>query len=229
MRYWRQSALLALIILLTACVSYTGFAPVRDINTQRIGHSLYYTVQPGETLYAVAWRYELDYQYLAELNGLKQPFAIHPGQKLRLSGLPPKSISHEKSVVAVEQKQQPYQAVHHFLWPVKGKVVGQFSRLNKGIDIAGYYNEPITATAAGEVVYAGNGLRGYGNLLIIKHNRLFLTAYAHNSQLLVKVGDKVMAGQKIARMGMSNAGKTLLHFEIRKQGKSVNPFLYLKT
>ncbi len=120
--------------------------------------------------------------------------------------------------------------VDKWLWPTKGRVVKNFSagdQGNKGIDIAGQRGQSITSTAAGTVVYSGNALRGYGNLIIVKHNEHYLSAYAHNDQLLVKEGQSVKAGQKIATMGSSGTNSVRLHFEIRYQGKSVNPKRYL--
>ncbi|MCW5588450.1 MAG: peptidoglycan DD-metalloendopeptidase family protein [Legionellales bacterium] len=112
-------------------------------------------------------------------------------------------------------------------WPARGKVIQTYSAENKGINIAGKYGEPVMTTAAGVVVYAGSGLRGYGKLLIIKHNDNFLSAYAHNSELLVKEGDTIKRNQIIARMGKNNAGQVLLHFEIRNNGKPVDPLQFL--
>jgi len=113
-------------------------------------------------------------------------------------------------------------------WPAKGKVTGEFSETNKGIDIAGKVGEPILAASDGKVVYAGNSLRGYGNLVIVKHDNTYLTAYAHNSKLLVKEGDAVRKGQKIAEMGDTDATSAKLHFELRVNGKPVNPTPYLQ-
>ena len=113
-------------------------------------------------------------------------------------------------------------------WPVKGKVTGEFSETNKGIDIAGKVGEPVLAASDGKVVYAGNSLRGYGNLVIVKHDNTYLTAYAHNSKLLVKEGDTVRKGQKIAEMGDTDATSAKLHFELRVNGKPVNPIPYLQ-
>ncbi|MGI4811750.1 MAG: peptidoglycan DD-metalloendopeptidase family protein [Janthinobacterium lividum] len=114
------------------------------------------------------------------------------------------------------------------LRPASGAVLrGYDGQRSKGIDIAGNAGDPVVAAAAGTVVYAGNGLRGYGNLLIIKHQGGFLTAYAHNRQLAVKEGDSVRAGQQIAEMGDTQAERVMLHFELRYQGKPVNPTAYL--
>ena len=113
-------------------------------------------------------------------------------------------------------------------WPAKGKVTGEFSETNKGIDIAGKVGEPVLAASDGKVVYAGNSLRGYGNLVIVKHDNTYLTAYAHNSKLLVKEGDAVRKGQKIAEMGDTDTTAAKLHFELRVNGKPVNPTPYLQ-
>jgi len=113
-------------------------------------------------------------------------------------------------------------------WPAKGKVTQDFSESNKGINIAGKLGEPVTAAADGKVVYAGNSLRGYGNLVIVKHDNTYLTAYAYNKTLLVKEGDIVKKGQKIAEMGDTDTNAVQLHFELRVNGKPVNPTPYLQ-
>ncbi|HGM7029289.1 TPA: murein hydrolase activator NlpD [Serratia liquefaciens] len=115
-------------------------------------------------------------------------------------------------------------------WPTDGKIIDNFSSSeggNKGVDIAGSRGQPIFATADGRVVYAGNALRGYGNLIIIKHNDDYLSAYAHNDTMLVREQQEVKAGQKIATMGSTGTSSVRLHFEIRYKGKSVNPLRYL--
>lgn len=115
-----------------------------------------------------------------------------------------------------------------FQWPTRGNVLAGFDEVkNKGIDIAGKAGDPVLAAADGKVVYAGSGLRGYGNLIILKHNNTFLTAYAHNQSLLVKEDQAIKRGQKIAEMGNSDADQVKLHFEIRRQGKPVDPAKYL--
>jgi lipoprotein NlpD len=115
-------------------------------------------------------------------------------------------------------------------WPVNGAVLSAFQGnggLNKGIDLTGKLGEPVLAAASGQVVYSGSGLRGYGKLLIVKHNENFLSAYAHNDRLLVKEGDFVKAGQRIADMGSSGTDRVKLHFEIRRDGAPVDPLKYL--
>ncbi|HEX5805233.1 MAG TPA: peptidoglycan DD-metalloendopeptidase family protein [Macromonas sp.] len=115
-----------------------------------------------------------------------------------------------------------------FVWPAAGSVVANFDEArNKGVGIAGKLGDPVLAAADGKVVYAGAGLRGYGNLIIIKHNNTYLTAYAHNQTLLVKEDQAVRQGQKIAEMGNSDADRVKLHFEVRRQGKPVDPLKYL--
>ena len=114
-------------------------------------------------------------------------------------------------------------------WPTQGKVVASFNENGgpKGVQIAGELGQPVLASAAGRVVYTGSGLRGYGNLVIIKHNNTYLSAYAHNRQILVKQGDNVTRGQRIAEMGNSDASQVMLHFEIRREGKPVDPIKFL--
>jgi len=115
-----------------------------------------------------------------------------------------------------------------WIWPSSGKLIGQFSESgSKGIDIAGRAGDPVIAAGDGKVVYSGSGLRGYGKLLIVKHNATFLSAYAHNRALLVKEGQAVSKGQTIAEMGDSDSDHVKLHFEIRRQGKPVDPLKYL--
>ncbi|MFC4158719.1 peptidoglycan DD-metalloendopeptidase family protein [Chitinimonas lacunae] len=129
----------------------------------------------------------------------------------------------------VESKPQPVgdDEVASWVWPATGRVVAPFSDSSKGIDIAGRLGHPVLASAGGRVVYAGTGLRGYGKLVIIKHNKTYLSAYAHNSQLLVKEGDNVKKGDKIAEMGNTDTEQVKLHFEIRRFGKPVDPTKYL--
>jgi lipoprotein NlpD len=115
-------------------------------------------------------------------------------------------------------------------WPAQGRIISAFGAstgLNQGIDIEGELGEPVIAAASGQVVYAGSGLRGYGNLLIIKHNDTYLSAYAHNDRLLKSEGDTVKAGEQVAEMGSSGVNRVKLHFEIRREGRPVDPIRYL--
>jgi lipoprotein NlpD len=115
-------------------------------------------------------------------------------------------------------------------WPTKGTLISRYSSngsLNKGIDIGGDLGQPVLAASGGTVVYAGNGLRGYGELIIIKHNETYVSAYGHNRRLLVREGQQVKVGQTIAEMGSTGTDRVKLHFEIRRQGKPVDPLQYL--
>ena len=127
-----------------------------------------------------------------------------------------------------EVAKPPAETSVQWLWPAPGKVLENFDETrNKGIDIAGSDGDPVIAAADGEVVYVGSALRGYGNLVIVKHNEEFISAYAHNRQVLVKQGQGVKRGQRIAEFGRSDADRVKLHFEIRRQGKPVDPLRYL--
>lgn len=129
---------------------------------------------------------------------------------------------------AITGKPAPAEGALLWQWPAAGKVLEAFDEArNKGIDIAGNEGDPVVAAADGDVVYVGSALRGYGNLVIVKHNEEFISAYAHNRQVLVKQGQAVKRGQRIAEFGRSDADRTKLHFEIRRQGKPVDPLRYL--
>jgi lipoprotein NlpD len=133
------------------------------------------------------------------------------------------------SVAALPETKPPAAAPSSdWIWPVNGRVIDRFDeKRNKGIGIAGKEGDPVVASADGQVVYSGSGLRGYGNLVILKHNDDFISAYAHNRQILVKQGQTVKRGQRIAEVGRSDATEPKLHFEIRRQGKPVDPLAYL--
>ncbi|MFA9438560.1 peptidoglycan DD-metalloendopeptidase family protein [Uliginosibacterium sp. sgz301328] len=144
----------------------------------------------------------------------------------------PASVAGAPSAAATKADEPPATASGddgiEWMWPATGKVVATFNdTTNKGVDIAGSAGQPIMAAGAGTVLYVGSSLRGYGNLVIIRHNNAFLSAYAHNKEILVKEGQTVQKGQKIASMGDSDADRVMLHFEIRRQGKPVDPTKYL--
>ncbi len=176
---------------------------------------------------------------------LKEPYSEHAVREITQFGaaqaLPPATAPPAENVAAApraEAKPEPARPATtepgnddrlDWAWPAKGKLVGTYSETAnlKGIDIAGKAGEPVLASAPGKVVYAGTGLRGYGKLIIIKHNNTFLSAYAHNREILVKEGQQVTKGQKIAEMGNSDADQVKLHFEIRRLGKPMDPARYL--
>lgn len=171
-------------------------------------------------------------QSATQKNNVTPPRSTSKNQKPVVEAKKTKEyVDHKKSVKPVSQPpKEENKKISKWLWPTKGRVVNKFTvgeQGNKGIDIAGQRGQAIMSTASGTVVYSGNALRGYGNLVIIKHNDDYLSAYAHNDRLLVKEGQTVKAGQKIATMGSSGSRSVMLHFEIRYQGKSVNPNRYL--
>lgn len=146
---------------------------------------------------------------------------------------PPRTVEKRTSkptVTNVPRKTQSRAGRIRWQWPSKGRLIASFKtkgQVNKGVNLAGRTGDPVFAAASGTVVYAGNGLLGYGNLIIIDHNQSYLSAYAHNSRVLVKESDKVTGGDKIAEMGRSGAERVMLHFEIRRDGVPVNPLKYL--
>jgi lipoprotein NlpD len=158
-------------------------------------------------------------------------------QAERLQNAPAGTVTRKVVVVAPTPKPQPLvvapraddEAPLDWGMPTTGKVIAGYSESDnrKGVDIAGQRGQSVVASVAGKVVYSGSGLRGYGKLIIIKHNKTYLSAYAHNEQILVKEGQSVSKGQKIAEMGSSDADQVKLHFEIRKMGKPVDPAKYL--
>ena len=252
-----------------------------------------YVVEPGDTLYAVAFRLGMDYRTLANLNEIDPPHVIRVGQSLKTapdaelanapavpettatqfhSQQPASATSGERAVegavestvestagkatasapegerVAATTKPSatqpepgppshslstakpppPNAPVDHWSWPAEGRVSRAYSaERHKGIDLDGERGSPVMATAAGVVVYAGTGVTGYGALLIVKHNDIYLSAYGHNDALLAAEGQQVDAGQVIARMGSTSSDSVKLHFEIRRNSRPVNPMTLL--
>lgn len=207
-------------------------APPRD-SVQDAGKRTQHTVSRGDTLYSIAWRYSHDYRTLASLNRIKPPYTIYPGQVIKLpSARRPPAL--QPPPVAKKQPRRPGRqaaaprprnaAAVRWQWPVRGKLLkASTPTTKKGISISGRTGQKIVAAATGTVVYSGSGLRGYGNLIIIKHNDTYLSAYAYNRDLAVKEGETVKAGQQISTMGIDGKGTPVLHFEIRKNGKPVDP------
>ncbi|MFQ5935462.1 MAG: peptidoglycan DD-metalloendopeptidase family protein [Acidiferrobacterales bacterium] len=197
-------------------------------------------VAAGDTLYSLAEQVNVNYRDLARWNNISAPYVIRPGQVLRTtppdtraSTAKPSSSSKGKRSAANTSPSSGHAkagtTTDRWLWPADGRVVARFSRggTNKGLDIAGRRGQPIRAAAPGRVVYKGGGLRGYGQLIIVKHSRDFLSAYAHNERIYVTEGDVIKRGQKIAAMGSSGTDRVKLHFEIRYRGSPVDPLKYL--
>jgi lipoprotein NlpD len=215
------------LTLISCTTHHKKSIPVVEEKAFKISNKDYYVAQAKDTVYSIAWAYAMDFRDLALLNNLAKPYHIKPGDKIRVSPytkLPlaaTKKEATEKTVVPANIAWQ---------WPLSGKVTKGFSFAygkNKGIDLSGKVGEVVKAAAKGKVVYSGNGLRAYGNLLIIKHNDTFLSAYAYNSKLLVKEGALVKAGAKVALVGRNDQGMAILHFEIRQNGKPINPLDFL--
>lgn len=266
--------LVATLLLVAQSVGCGGgrvAAPVESYAYYQKPRGNSHTVNPGDTLYSIAWFYGVDYRDLAAHNGIEEPFTIYPGQRLDVGldpkrrvangtgqgpGAPTRSLTTEPGGTAKATSQssatqfppvrtsaptrgaatparKPAAAtrgtnIKRWTWPVKGQIVTDFaSSGRKGVDISGKLGQPIMAAADGRVVYAGGGLRGYGELIIVKHNKRYLSAYAHNNRILVKEGDEVKIGQRIAEMGSTGTDSVRLHFEIRRDGKPVDPVRYL--
>lgn len=213
-----------------------------------------HVVQRNETLYRIAQRYGLEWRDLASRNAIGAPYVIHPGQELRLRGsarsTPPSAPQRSPTQTASQGSSSsgdggdtrsssssssssapssPPSDPGGWRWPADGDVLRGYSNsgTRRGLSIGGERGDNVRATRAGEVVYAGGGLVGYGRLIILKHDDRFLSAYGHNDELLVSEGDQVQAGDTIARLGSSGAERPMLHFEIRVDGTPVDPARYL--
>ena len=253
-------ALIGFALLATGCSSTHSAAPVEDHSTNHRWQPPTHRISSGETLYAIAWRHDIDYRDLARWNNLTPPYNIVAGDELALGpgATPPPA----PNIVRQEApRTSPYPApvpparqppaqpspaprqpdtlpppppAHPALpsgapqwrWPADGPVLDRYSARmgsNRGLNIGGRRGDPVVAAADGVVVYAGSGLKRYGNLLIIKHNDDFLSAYAHCDQMLVSENSRVRAGQRIATLGDSGTTQPMLHFEIRRDGKPIDP------
>jgi lipoprotein NlpD len=219
---------LAIALLLAACSS----TPERPA---------IYTVKRGDTLYAIAWRHRLEYRDLARWNDIGRDYLIYPGQKLRL--YPPAASAATASRSAgpkqAERRASPTNAPRasapptgppvRWQWPVSGGKATLTTRPNggQGLTITGQLGDEIRSAGAGHVVYTGSGLLGYGQLVIIKHNETYLSAYGHTQSVAIREGDAVAAGQRIATMGAGPQGAPMLYFEIRVNGSPNNPLTLL--
>jgi lipoprotein NlpD len=215
--------ILSVVLLMAACSS------------TRWDHTPFdeHVVRSGETLFTIGWRYGKDYRDLADWNHLGNGSLIYPGQVLRLTppvGARARDRTPEPVAASRPLPPIPTDKPPPWVWPTAGSVAVAFGDRpgsGTGILIDGTLNQRILAAADGRVVYSGSGLIGYGRLIIIKHNDTYLSAYGHNASLLVKEGDSIKKGQRIATMGEGPGRKPRLHFEIRRNGKPVNPRQYL--
>jgi lipoprotein YgeR len=229
----RRLACAPLVAAVVAVLAACGSAPVGPG---------FYRVERGDTLTKIARDNRQAVSSIVRWNNLPNPDSIEVGQVLRVappagtatattSAAAPSASTRSRSSAAASNSAPAEAPVNvanappiSLVWPAAGTVIRRFDGKNsKGIDIADTAGTPVVAAASGTVVYAGNGLRGYGNLLIIKHNADYLTAYAHNRALLVKEGQAVQQGQKIAEMGDTDNDRVMLHFELRYDGRSIDP------
>jgi lipoprotein NlpD len=226
------------------------FAPIDSkplpnlTNSQNAGKPGYYTVKPGDTIMQVGRVTGQNWRDIVKWNNLDNPNQVETGQVLRVS--PPDAGNGTKPAPApvatpatpatpATTAPPPTASVPvgsdddvSWIWPSSGALISGYDEVkSKGLKIAGKAGDPVFASADGRVVYAGSAVRGYGNLVILKHNETYLTAYAHNQTLLVKEDQAVRKGQRIADMGNSDADRVMLHFEVRRNGKPVDPAKYL--
>jgi lipoprotein NlpD len=238
--------LLCALALLVGCANQSGSrAPVTDLNNSGTAAARTYVIKPGDTLNKIARANGVDEATILRLNKLVNPNRLIVGQTLRLSEGTETAAAAPRPTAMSKPESRPLDAsasssqvnetttpaadagLISWGWPAKGKVIQGFTQTTKGIDIAGSAGDAIEAAANGKVMYAGNGVRGLGNLIIVNHDNGFITAYAHNRTLLVKAGQEVKKGAKIAEMGQTDAASVRLHFEVRRQGTPVDPLQYL--
>lgn len=239
----RLFVLLLIIGLLQACAGALRWSPET------------YVVQEGDTLYSIAFRHGVDYRALARWNDIGSNYLIFPGDELVLSPPPsgqrgstrtadssprPDAGSERSTDAGTESSGESEStggssgsatssSAIEWEWPVDGEILGSFGEgsMSKGIQIGADEGDDVVAAASGRVVYTGSGLIGYGKLIIIKHDDVYLSAYGHNQSMLVSEGDEVEAGDRIARVGLGRGNKAMLHFEIRSEGRAVDPMDFL--
>jgi lipoprotein NlpD len=246
----RVLAVVAAMAMLAGCSSTViregGARTAPHVSTPKPGASV--VVRRGDNLYRLAVNNGISPLDLAMWNRIPPPYTIYPGQRLRLypdggarpaaassATRPPTTGSRRPPVMPTQAPPQPAPpppsaSAVAWRWPADGQIVGRYAAgqpTRQGIDIAGSAGQPVRAAADGVVVYSGAGLVGYGELIIVKHDEQWLSAYGHNRSRLVNEGARVNAGQQIAEMGRTGAARDMLHFEIRYNGKPVDPLSYL--
>lgn len=230
------AAIMLSALILGGCASNNN-APVSNL-TSGVPSSSTYVVKPGDTLNKISRATGVSESTIARINKISNPNLLKVGQTLRLSDSQSPAPVARRTGNNAQAAQSNAQAdkgnvrasdagLINWGWPAKGKIIQNFSPATKGIDIAGSSGDPIQAAANGKVIFAGDGPRGLGNLVIVEHSDGFITAYAHNKTLLVKEGQVVKRGAKIAEMGQSDTTSVRLHFEVRRRGTPVDPLQYL--
>jgi lipoprotein NlpD len=221
-----RAALCTFTLLLAACSSQSSW---------NYAANEYHVVRSGETLSSIGNRYGIGHRDLARWNSLGDGSLIYPGQKLQLTPSSTASAASQQNSATAAARKNPAPAraaapPPGWDWPTNGRVIAGFGGQRgsaTGLLIGGKAGQPVRAAAGGRVVYSGGGLIGYGQLIIVKHNDTYLSAYGHNESLLVKEGEQIKKGQRIATMGEGPGLEPRLHFEIRRNGKPVDPRQYL--
>lgn len=217
--------LLAILMGLSACQR----APTAyDLHGARgaLKPTEYYWVTRGDTLFGIAWRYGLDVQDLAQWNGIINPDYIQAGSRIRL--LPPSGIQR----VFVNPPQVSSSGLQGWIWPTRGRVIREFNPNkigHQGLKIAGTRGQSIVAARDGQVVYVGEGISGFGRMVIIRHENRIYSAYGYLATIHVRERQNVRVGTQIATMGISPQNIPALHFEVRQRGPSVNPYSFIGT
>ena len=214
---------LAVIVLAVGCAAPHP-PPVVERSVVSDVQSVEYVVSKGDTLYSIAWRFDKDYLRLARLNGMAPPYLLVPGQRLRLHGRAltlstPQADAPSRKSAPRSTVRAASPPVGQWRWPTDGPVARGYGKGNKGIDFELRPGAKVIAAAAGEVVYAGGGLRGYLSLVIIKHDAHYLSAYSLNHEIAVREGQRISLGGLLAQVAQPGG----LHFEIRRDGDPVNP------
>jgi len=255
-RRWTGASMRVLLLCLCLCELASCSSTTSLPASRREAREVVHVVKSGETLYRIASHYRIDQQELASWNGIRDPNELRVGQRLRLvpprgyvaaAPAPPQSTRATTTTPrpststpaarapsttrpAAKPPAAPKATALRWSWPTDGKVAARFGAdgtIGSGVSISGREGQPVRAAAAGRIVYAGGGLIGYGQLVIIKHDETFLSAYGYNSQLLVTQGQDVARGATIALMGLGPERQPRLHFEIRRNGVPVDPLMFV--
>jgi lipoprotein NlpD len=242
-KFWTNSVLISGAILTTFALSGCASKPQYNSSTRYAAAPDRYVVRSGDTLSAISMRYGLDYIKVAQMNNISAPYRIYVGQNLRLKGgvgndrtttqalnnnagqIQRQTVTVPNTTQAVTPSTTTNSSNLRWIRPTTGPVIENFNAARdiKGIRYSGNLGDPVYAAADGQVVYAADGLPEYGRLVLVKHNGGYISAYAHNNKLLVKSGENVNAGKKIAEMGSSGTNRVMLEFQIRLDGKPIDP------